>query len=117
MIGRVVAALCFALLVFGCGGHATEPDRAGATNADRVARQEAAPPPLSTVQRGEYLAAAGACSDCHTPMRLGPNGPEPDVSRFMSGHPETEVVDPAPPRTEHSTTWMWSQSNTVFIAQ
>jgi mono/diheme cytochrome c family protein len=40
------------------------------------------------VERGEYLVKVIGCSDCHTPMKMGPNGPEPDMSRFLSGHPE-----------------------------
>jgi mono/diheme cytochrome c family protein len=115
MIGRIVGVVGFVFVAAGCNRPAPGPDRASGGRSDREAQEAAAPPALSAVQRGEYLAAAGACSECHTPMRMGPNGPEPDVSRFMSGHPESEIVDPAPARTEHSTTWMWSQSNTVFI--
>lgn len=38
--------------------------------------------------RGEYLVSVIGCSDCHTPMKIGPNGPEPDMTRFLFGHPE-----------------------------
>ena len=34
------------------------------------------------------LAIGGACHDCHTPKKLGPKGPEPDMDRILSGHPE-----------------------------
>jgi mono/diheme cytochrome c family protein len=47
-------------------------------------------------KRGEYLVKAGGCADCHTPMKIGPNGPEPDMSRNLSGHPEAMVMPPAP---------------------
>jgi mono/diheme cytochrome c family protein len=42
------------------------------------------------VERGRYLVAFAACSDCHTPLRMNPttHAPEPDLSRFLSGHPE-----------------------------
>lgn len=40
------------------------------------------------IQRGEYLVQFGDCSACHTPLKFGPHGPEPDLSRFLSGHPE-----------------------------
>jgi hypothetical protein len=40
------------------------------------------------VKRGEYLVSIIGCSDCHTPLKMGPNGPEPDMARFLSGHPE-----------------------------
>src|SRR5262245_46938818 len=40
------------------------------------------------VQRGEYLVKIMGCNDCHTPWKMGPKGPEPDMDRFLSGHPE-----------------------------
>jgi len=46
-----------------------------ASNEDRVAR-------------GKYLVTIGGCNDCHTPLKLGPNGPEPDMTRMLSGHPQ-----------------------------
>lgn len=51
------------------------------------------------IQRGEHLVATSACHDCHTPLRMGANGPEPDLSRMLSGHPEG-MVTPPPPRAE-----------------
>jgi hypothetical protein len=50
--------------------------------------EPAAAPALSPVERGEYIVTTGFCHDCHTPMKVGPNGPEPDMSRALSGHPE-----------------------------
>jgi hypothetical protein len=46
--------------------------------------------------RGQYLVSTSGCHDCHTPFKLGPNGPEPDMSRALSGHPESLVMPPAP---------------------
>jgi cytochrome c553 len=46
------------------------------------------------VARGEYLVEIMGCHDCHTPMKLGPNGPEQDRSRALSGHPENAPVPP-----------------------
>jgi hypothetical protein len=51
-------------------------------------------------RRGEFVVQTGGCNDCHTPFRLGPNGPEPDMSRRLSGHPETIVLPPPPPLTD-----------------
>ncbi len=47
------------------------------------------------LKRGEYLVRYGDCSACHTPLKFGPNGPEPDMSRFLSGHPADTRL-PAP---------------------
>jgi mono/diheme cytochrome c family protein len=51
------------------------------------------------VTRGAYLVAIGGCNDCHTPMRMGPTGPEPDTSLMLSGHPASAKLPP-PPRPE-----------------
>jgi mono/diheme cytochrome c family protein len=48
------------------------------------------------VARGKYLVNTSGCHDCHTPFKLGPNGPEPDMSRRLSGHPESLVMPPVP---------------------
>jgi len=48
----------------------------------------------SQVARGEYLVEIMGCHDCHTPMKLGPNGPEQDRTRALSGHPENAPVPP-----------------------
>ncbi len=44
------------------------------------------------VKRGEYLVTITGCNDCHTPLAMGPSGPEPDMSRMLSGHPQDFVV-------------------------
>ncbi len=43
---------------------------------------------------GEHLVTIGGCNDCHTPKKMGPNGPEPDMSQMLSGHPAQQ---PPPP--------------------
>src|ERR1044072_2349731 len=40
------------------------------------------------VKRGEYIVTTGLCNDCHTPLVMGPNGPQPDMKRMLSGHPQ-----------------------------
>ncbi len=46
--------------------------------------------------RGKYLVTVAGCNDCHTPMKMGPTGPELDMSRMLSGHPENMSMPPAP---------------------
>src|SRR6185436_20665290 len=48
------------------------------------------------IARGEYLVEIMGCHDCHTPAKMGPNGPEQVRSRALSGHPEQLVMPPAP---------------------
>ncbi|MGN6186711.1 MAG: c-type cytochrome [Thermoanaerobaculia bacterium] len=65
------------------------------------------------IARGKYLVSFGGCHDCHTPLKMGPKGPEPDFSRALSGHPESLVMGPAP---KPQGAWMWSgaATNTAF---
>jgi mono/diheme cytochrome c family protein len=61
------------------------------------AARAAEPAKLSAnAARGKYLVATSACMDCHTPVKMGPNGPEPDLSRMLSGHPDTLKMPPPP---------------------
>ncbi len=80
----------------------------------------AAPPPAaapaeSPAERGAYLVKIAACNDCHTPFVMGPNGPEPDMTRMLSGHPEAMVMGP-PPAPDASGGWLWTgaATNTAF---
>jgi cytochrome c553 len=41
----------------------------------------------SQVKWGENLVHVGGCNDCHTPKKMGPNGPENDMTLMLSGHP------------------------------
>lgn len=54
------------------------------------------------IERGRYLVNTSGCADCHTPMKMGPNGPERDMTRHLSGHPQAFAITaaatpPAPP--------------------
>ncbi len=70
-------------------------------------------PATGRVQRGAYLVRAMGCNDCHTPWKLGPKGPEPDMSRALSGHP-ADFVMPPPPRLTGPWTWSAAATNTAF---
>lgn len=76
--------------------------------APRVSAQAAAP--NAKVERGRYLVDAMGCNDCHTPWKMGPNGPEMDFSRRLSGHPETLTV---PAVAVPSAPWMAVVSATM----
>jgi cytochrome c553 len=65
------------------------------------------------VERGAYLVKIMGCNHCHTPYKLGPNGPEPDMSRALSGHP-ADFAMPAPPVLDGKWTWLGAATNTAF---
>ena len=62
------------------------------------------------VARGEYLVRFGSCHDCHTPHKMGPNGPEADMTRALSGHP-SDLVMPPPPALKGP--WVWAGAGTM----
>ena len=61
-----------------------------------VAAEGAAKPDAAKVERGKMLVTFGGCNDCHTPFKMGEHGPEPDMTRMLSGHPQQMVMPPAP---------------------
>jgi cytochrome c553 len=67
-----------------------------------------------SVERGAYLVRAMGCNHCHTRYKPGPSGPEPDMSRALSGHP-ADLVMPEPPSLGPSP-WVWigAGTNTAF---
>jgi len=66
------------------------------------------------IQRGAYLVAFGGCNDCHTPWKLGPKGPEPDMTRALTGHPAELVMPPAPTLPPGPWVWAAAGTNTAF---
>lgn len=83
--------------VAGCNaGQAGKPDVA---KADEAAAAQAKAQ-QTAVERGKYLVTLSGCNDCHTPLKMGPKGPEPDFSRLLSGHPQDLKMPEAPKLTE-----------------
>jgi mono/diheme cytochrome c family protein len=111
VLARVVVAVVSCAVVCACSnpGQAGRPD--AARESDAAAEQ--AQTEQTRLERGKYLALVGGCNDCHTPFKLGPNGPEPDMSRMLSGHPQ-ELVMPPPPAVREPWQWVGSATNTAF---
>ena len=83
---------------------------AAAAGCGKAEAGTSASPLPDRVARGKYLVGAIGCSDCHTPLKLGPKGPERDYSRLLSGHPQ-ELKLPKPP--EPVGPWQGSFAGTV----
>lgn len=82
-LATILAGALFTLAALPTSASATESANPSAPSAD-------------TLARGKYLVTVAGCNDCHTPLKMGPNGPEPDMSRMLSGHPEGMALPPAP---------------------
>ena len=72
------AIILGATITAGCSNNGVSVTASAASRDAGAARAE----------RGKYLVNMIGCSDCHTPFKMGPKGPEPDMDRFLSGHPE-----------------------------
>lgn len=53
--------------------------------------------PEVSVERGKYLVITHGCADCHSPKKMTEKGPEPDMARFLAGHPAEEKLPPLKP--------------------
>ncbi len=63
--------------------------------------------------RGKYLVSTSGCMDCHTPFKMGEKGPEFDMSRLLSGHPQMLKMPPAPSLPEGPWLVVSSATNTA----
>ena len=48
------------------------------------------------IKRGEYMVDVLGCADCHTPKKMGPNGPELDMSKYLMGYDSSQELPPVP---------------------
>lgn len=63
--------------------------------------------------RGKYLVSTAGCHDCHTPWKMTPEGPKPDMSLALSGHPEHFEM-PAAPQSQGPWIMSTGATNTAF---
>jgi hypothetical protein len=77
----VFAFALFAWVLYSCNS-GKSPDQT--TNAQ--------PSKDSLIKRGNYLVATLGCNDCHSPKKMGPQGPLVDSLRMLSGFPSNSPV-------------------------
>jgi mono/diheme cytochrome c family protein len=90
--------------------------------ASQASRPAVAPQPVKfsrteQLKRGEYLVTIGGCHDCHTPWIIHPDGkPGPDMTRALSGHPESLVITKAAQLNPEGGKWgsASAPTNTAF---
>jgi hypothetical protein len=75
-ISFVTCLILTVVVIYSCQQNAEQP-----SVADTSVSKD------SLIHRGEYLVNAIGCGDCHSPKRMGPNGPEPVPNLVLSGHP------------------------------
>ena len=111
VVAAVSVPVTLGLLAGGCGREsaAAVPSAAEPAGEEGVAASRAA-----QVERGRYLVMVGGCNDCHTPWIAGPDGPVPDETRLLSGHPQDVVVTTAPAAAGEPWEWQATATNTAF---
>ncbi|HYC61922.1 MAG TPA: diheme cytochrome c-553 [Thermoanaerobaculia bacterium] len=100
----LAVAAVLALAVAAMAARNTNPPAAG-KQVDLQARR---------VARGKYIVNTAGCHDCHTPWKVGPKGPEPDMTLALSGHPESMKLPPPPKLGDGPWVWAAAGTNTAF---
>lgn len=80
----MLVVLSVSLLTTSCSNN---KQKSSETNtASNVVSQE------DLIKRGEYLVTIMGCNDCHSPKKMGPNGPEIIPELMLSGYPSDRPV-------------------------
>lgn len=90
---RVAGAL---LVLLGLASTACSLSPEGTASAAPPAAAASSSLAAAQLARGEHLVLTAGCHDCHTPLKVGASGPEPDMTRMLSGHPQMAELPPAP---------------------
>jgi cytochrome c553 len=73
-------------------------------------------PDQATIERGRYLVDMGGCNDCHSPKVMTEQGPMPDETRLLSGHPAGDALPPMDTKALQPGYWyLMSPDLTAFV--
>lgn len=79
---NLISVLCILIITqFQCARKTPSENETASSPKDRYNGFE------SQIKWGEHLVLIGGCNDCHTPKKMTDQGPEPDMSLELSGHP------------------------------
>lgn len=104
---RLTVGVCVVTLTVFSGALALAVSPGNVTSSSASAGQ-------TPIERGAYIVRSMGCNDCHTPWIMGPRGPEPDMTRALTGHPADLVLPPPPSLPPGPWTWIAAASNTAF---
>lgn len=79
--------LLFVLMAFSL---ASCSDNKNPTASETVKTAE--PTAAETIKRGEYLVKISGCNDCHSPKKMGAQGPEIIAETMLSGYPADRPI-------------------------
>ncbi|MBD3223481.1 MAG: diheme cytochrome c-553 [Caldithrix sp.] len=68
------------------------------------------------IEKGEYLIMIAGCHDCHTPKKMTPEGPVPNMQLKLSGHPQDADLPDFDPSDVGPGKWvLLNESLTAFV--
>ena len=76
-------AISFSLFISSCSDHQQNLGEDSVTGAASLE---------DAIKHGEYLVTIMACNDCHSPKRMGANGPEIIPELMLSGYPSAKPI-------------------------
>lgn len=74
----IFGMLCLTVIGYSCSN---------SSRANQAEASETMPATEDLVARGKYLVTIMGCNDCHSPKRMGANGPELIPELLLSGYP------------------------------
>ena len=77
------------LLAISC---TSEQDQNQMSTARQVKSESISISNEALIERGKYLVTLMDCNTCHTPMKMSDQGPTPDMTKLLSGFPETRPL-------------------------
>lgn len=77
VVGALSAGLCWSACKQDAGGSKAQSSDQASVETDQAA----------LVAKGANLVKICGCNDCHSPKRMGPNGPEIIPEKMLSGYP------------------------------
>jgi len=114
-LGTIALGAMVATMAAACtNSEAQKPPTSTSASLVTTTADTAIPPASGDPKRGAYLVSIMGCHDCHTPFKMGPNGPEPDMTRALSGHPEQIGALKAANVGPEPWTWASAATNTAF---
>lgn len=90
VVRLVIALILTAVLLFSCARPQDQSPIPAATAAPVQLTNE------QLIERGHYMVTIMLCNDCHSPKVMTAQGPVPDTSRLLSGHPAEDKLPPVP---------------------
>ncbi|MCF0063748.1 c-type cytochrome [Dyadobacter chenwenxiniae] len=109
---RTIYIVIAAAIWLTCAANTQKQARKGLKTTE-VLRHES--PQADLVKRGEYLVTIMGCADCHSPKKLGPQGPVPDMERFLSGFDSAQPLGAYDKNVVKTGQWViFNAQNTAF---